>query len=159
MGDQLLRQKARRTALPGLAAPAWLGPEGPRPRWANQKQHSTWRWLPHLPYTEPSYLQSRTARGTKTRLESTAQAGGVLTGVWLRRGGGWMGRGAPRGWSPPGMLYQGPGWEGAALPKPHTRSWSGPQPGPDRGGCAAPVMKEALPGLADRGRPVLAKGL
>lgn len=76
--------------------------------------------------------------------------------MWLLRGGGWAG-GALLGWSPLGCCTRAPLGRGYPAKKPHTRGWSGPTS--RMGGCAALVTKEALPGLADRGRPILAKGL
>lgn len=164
-------QKARRTALPGLAGPAWPGPEGPRPRWANQKQHSTWDRYTHISLTLSQVTQSRTARNKNKELVSPQRRqAGVLTGVWLLRGGGWMGRGVPCWAGAPWDAVPGPRLGGGVLLKathselvwanqPDRRlcrsgdEGSAPWPGGQRKACPSQGTLDSCPALRG-GEPV-----
>lgn len=162
-------QKAWRTALPGPAGPARPGPVRPEAEVGKPEaaQH-VGQVYSHLPHTEPSYPQQNAKEQKQRVSESTAQAGA-----------GPPGRTSPPSGTSPDRSVGAEGWQvGGGVP-----CWAGAHwdagPGPSSGGgvllkvtysglvwanqpdgrCAAPVMKEALPGLAAGGRPVLAKGL
>ena len=69
-------QKARRTALPGLAGPALPGPAGPKAEVGKPEaaQH-VGQVYSHLPHTEPSYPKQNGKEQKQRVSESTAQAG------------------------------------------------------------------------------------
>ena len=69
-------QKARRTALPGLAGPALPGPAGPKAEVGKPEaaQHMG-QVYSHLPHTEPSYPKQNGKEQKQRVSESTAQAG------------------------------------------------------------------------------------
>lgn len=70
MGDQLLCKRPGGRPSPARLAQPGPAPRGPRPRWANQKRHSTWDRYTHISLTLSQVTQSRTARNKNKELVS-----------------------------------------------------------------------------------------